>query len=338
MATHLRYVQRNTADGQVRLYPRPAYDPDGPFARQAWFQRQESASLLGYYRHGERVKNTFAAGWDFRLKDVHTLAETELPEQLRDDFEHKVLPLERTDNGPYFAYDFFVPRWTTFVNLSTYGQSENVRTGPNGTIIMRVPIGALGSTANAWVISGDLGLTLTPAGCLIDMKVSGATRFTQGEWVDRLATFMVRGASPVFWWFRFVTRAYLELRQKDTQRTYVSLGADNGLRGYPSQAIAGNGADRFLANFELRTLPIAWQAVHVGAVLFYDVGSVFTQNSPVEVFHSVGAGLRILFPQLNRTPFSVDAAMSFDPRVQPVVPSFSAGQPIPLTAAEDPVQ
>jgi hypothetical protein len=30
--------------------------------------------------------------------------------------------------------------------------------------------------------------------------------------------------------------------------------------------------------------------------------------------------------------------MSFDPRVQPVVPSFSAGQPIPLTAAEDPVQ
>ncbi|HEX6243821.1 MAG TPA: BamA/TamA family outer membrane protein [Polyangiales bacterium] len=336
-ATHLRYVQRNTADGQVRLFPYPGNDPNGPFARQAWYQRQESASLLGYYRYGERVKSTFAAGWDFRMKEVHTLPETELPDELARSFPRYVMPVERTDNGPYFAYDFFVPRWATFVNLSTYGQSENVRLGPNGTLITRVPIGALGSTANAWVLTADLGLTLAPAGFYLDMKVSGTSRLMQGEWIDQLATFMVRGATPVFWYMRFATRAYVELRRRDSQRTYVSLGADNGLRGYPSAAIAQIGADRFLANFELRTLPIAWQAIHVGAVLFYDVGSVFTQNQPVKVHHSVGVGLRILFPQLNRTPFSVDAGMSFNQLYDPVVATFTAGQSIPLTAAEDPV-
>lgn len=334
--SHLRYIQRNIRDGQVRLYPSVRSDPDGPFARQAYRYRQERAQLVGAYRHGERVKNTFAAGWDFRTTDVHTVGETELTEDRRAAFERDILPLARTDHGPYLSYDFFVPRWTTFVDLATYGQSENVRLGPNGTLVTRVPIEALGSTANAWVLAADLGLTLAPAGTLIDMKVSGSTRLNAGRWVDQMATFMLRGASPVFWVFRFVARAYLELRRRDTQQTYVTLGADNGLRGYPSQQVYGYGADRFLANFELRTLPIAWQAVHVGAVLFYDIGSVFTQNQAVPLYHSAGVGLRLLFPQLNRTPFSFDFGTSFNPAMPPVVFSSTSGQSIPLTAAEDP--
>ena len=94
-------------------------------------------------------------------------------------------------------------------------------------------------------------------------------------------------------------------------------------------------ANRVLANFEIRTLPIEWQAVHIGAVLFYDVGSVYTKLSTLTPHHAVGIGLRVLFPQFNRMPFSFDGGMSFDPYFR-FVPTVASEQVVPLTAIEDP--
>jgi outer membrane protein assembly factor BamA len=44
--------------------------------------------------------------------------------------------------------------------------------------------------------------------------------------------------------------------------------------------------------------------VHLGGVLFYDTGSAFDE-APSFV-HSVGVGLRLLFPQFNTFPFRLD--------------------------------
>jgi hypothetical protein len=229
----------------------------------------------------------------------------------------------------------FVPTWSTFTNLASYGVSENVRTGPALTLATRVPVRAFGSTSNAWVVSGTAGWVFTPKGYLIDLKVSGQGRLQQRTWLDQKAIFQLRGASPIFSIFRFVMRAYLELRRNDTLRTYVTLGADNGLRGYLSQEIAGIGTHRMLANFELRTVPIMWQAVHLGGVIFYDLGSVFSEFSSMRAYHAFGAGLRVFLPQFNRRPFSFDGGASFDPGFR-FVPTVTAGQVVPVTAVEDP--
>jgi hypothetical protein len=280
------------------------------------------------------VKHTLSVGWDYRSLRAHPITESQLPDSLYSDFVRDLLPARRTDSGPTLSYEMFVARWVTFVNLATYGQSENVRVGPALALSTRVPIDALGSTYNAWVIAGDSSLVLAPRGFLVDLRAGGNMRLQQQRWIDRKATFQVRAATPVFSIFRFVVRSYLELRRSDTQRTYVTLGGDNALRGFPSQYFHGSGADRFLANFELRTLPIEWEAVHVGAVLFYDVGSVFYKPSAMQLSHGVGLGIRLLFPQFNRTPFSFDAGTSFNPAF-PVVPTITAGQVVPITAAED---
>ncbi|HKO90584.1 MAG TPA: BamA/TamA family outer membrane protein [Polyangiaceae bacterium] len=334
--SHTRRVQRYTQYGDVKLFPDPEYYRDGPFALQAFRYQYDSAALLGQMRHGELVKNTFTLGWDYRSTKVATLDETELPPELTRAFALNVMPQPRTDHGPYLSYEFFVPRWATFVNLATFGQSENVRVGPSGSFLTRVPIKQLGSTATAWVLAGELGMVLAPRGFLLDGNVTGSTRLVDGRWIDQYGKFQVRGATPVFWIFRFVTRAYVELRHYDSQRTNVTLGANNGLRGYESDAFGRRGGDRFLANFELRTLPIEWEALQVGLVLFYDVGSVFLveRQNDFMAHHAVGAGLRILFPQLNRTPFSADAGFAFNPF--DFVGSFSSAQVVPLTAAEDP--
>jgi hypothetical protein len=330
--SHDDRVYRNTGNGVIRRYP-SRFAPL-PHALQVYQARVEDAYLVASYRTGEAFKHTLSAGWDFRYRDAKPTWETNLPDSLREDFIRDVLPLGRTDHGPTASYEMFVPHWATFVNLASYGQSENVRTGPALSLGTRVPLRVLGSTANAWVVSATAGWVLAPRGYLVDLRVSGLGRLQQGAWLDQKATFQVRGATPVFSIFRFVTRAYLELRRNDTLRTYVTLGADNGLRGYLSQQIGAVGAHRMLANFELRTLPIMWQAVHLGGVLFYDVGSVFYNTSNLTAFHSVGIGLRLLFPQFNRQPFSFDGGASFYPTAQ-FVPTFAAGQVVPLTAVED---
>jgi hypothetical protein len=91
-----------------------------------------------------------------------------------------------------------------------------------------------------------------------------------------------------------------------------------------------------VANFELRTLPLQWRAVQLGGVIFYDVGSVYESLDDFEAHHAVGLGVRLLFPQLNRYPFSFDGGMSFDPGFR-FVPTYTGGQFFPLTAAEDPL-
>jgi outer membrane protein assembly factor BamA len=130
-------------------------------------------------------------------------------------------------------------------------------------------------------------------------------------------------------------RAYWEVRQNDTQRTFVALGGDSGLRGYPAQYFYGFGASRILSNLEYRSLPLKLQSVHIGGVLFYDAGTVYRRLSSASFHHSAGAGLRVLFPQLNRTVFRLDAGFPLDTPGIGVQLTYSSDQVVPLTDLED---
>ena len=61
----------------------------------------------------------------------------------------------------------------------------------------------------------------------------------------------------------------------DTERTYVVLGGSNGLRGYPAAQFGVIGGNRMRANIEYRSLPIVIESVHIGAVAFYDAGTLY---------------------------------------------------------------
>jgi hypothetical protein len=269
---------------------------------------------------------------------------------LEEAFKKQVLPRDRLELGPLFTYEIVIPQFQKFVNLASYGVTENVRIGPSATLTARAPLRAFGSDINSWVFSTSVGYILAPSGWLLQASVGGRTRYEKiklagqlvetAQLVDQRFEALVRGATPVFFdWFRLVARVTLDARRNDTSKGYVTLGASNGLRGYESQAYREIGASRLLANVELRTMPIKWQAVQVGGVLFYDVGSVYTAIDQLKVHHAVGVGLRVLLPQLNRTPFSIDAGRYLDPDYRsdyPIIPTIKDGQVVPLTAVEDP--
>jgi len=323
-------IARRLLNGDLDVYPAQG----DVRAYRAWREESKSVGISGSIRRGERYKQTFGAGFSYRELDAFAIRETELPSALAEDFERDVLPRQRREIGPSVNYDIFIPTFHIFENLGTFGQSENVRVGPYTNLTVRAPLRMFGSSTNSWVLANGLGFVLAPAGGLVDAGIWSGTRYEESALVDQWTTSRLRGATPVFAKLRLVSSTTLELRRNDTTQTLVALGANNGLRGYPSQSIYGYGADKLLQNLEIRTLPIAWQAVHVGGVLFADVGSVFDRWREMQLHYAVGVGLRVFFPQFNRYPFSLDGGAGLDPPFR-FTPTVTGGQIVPLTATED---
>ena len=75
--------------------------------------------------------------------------------------------------------------------------------------------------------------------------------------------------------------------------------------------------------------------VHVGGVLFYDVGTVYQELAQAELRHNVGIGLRALFPQFNRYVFRLDFGVPVgDEQGFRFELSFASAQLFGLTASE----
>ncbi|MDB4973171.1 MAG: hypothetical protein JWN48_1512 [Myxococcaceae bacterium] len=336
---YLDSVVRNLKQRQYVTFVDPENGADGPHANRVYRRKRGTGSVLGYLRFGEYYKQSWGFGLDYRSLKAKANRETMLVPQLEEYFDQHILPRQRTEVGPTLSYDILMPEFARFQNLGTYGQTENVRIGPSASLAARAPLKAFGSNTNSWVFSSSVGCVLAPAGFLIEANLYGQTRYENLRLVDQRLDVLLRGATPVlFRALRLVARATWTARRHDTTNSFVALGAADGLRGYTSNQIYSitPGASSVLANFEIRTLPIEWQAVHVGGVLFYDAGTIYNAASELRMHYAVGLGLRVLIPQLNRTPFSLDAAARFDPPFR-IVPTIKDGQVVPLTAAEDPV-
>ena len=91
--SHDRRVQRYTRRGEIQFFPDQEADPH---ALMVYRSRQENAELYGSFRIGERTKNSFYLGWDYRSLRVNPIAETQLPDSLRDQFRRKRAP-QRAD-------------------------------------------------------------------------------------------------------------------------------------------------------------------------------------------------------------------------------------------------
>jgi len=64
-----------------------------------------------------------------------------------------------------------------------------------------------------------------------------------------------------------------------------------------------------LGNVEYRARPIELWSNWLGLVIFYDVGSAY--DSVISLTHTVGIGLRLLLPQLNKEVVRVDFGLVF---------------------------
>ncbi|HET8938493.1 MAG TPA: BamA/TamA family outer membrane protein [Polyangiales bacterium] len=343
-AYYANYVFRDTRAGEVVGF---SVDP----ARQGkqcelgasaclarvWRERLLQLELSADYRTGTAYKATFSGGFAVSSRRVGEIAETGLTPEQVPLFHDLVLPKVRRDIYPFVRYRLSVPRFAVFTNLGTYGLSENIQVGPQLEGLIAVPLKAYGASSDGLILRGTFSYVWSEHDALLDMAAEGRARLESGSVVDQRGVVRVRGASPQIepLFGRFVFSAYWDVRSHDTQRTFVSLGGDNGLRGYAAQRFYAFGARRILGNFEYRSQPVLLQSVHLGLVAFYDVGSVYQRLSAARFHHDVGAGLRVLFPQLNRTVFRFDVGVPLDSPGFSVQMTYGSDPILPLTAAED---
>jgi hypothetical protein len=341
---YANYVFRDTRAGEIAGFSiapatrgeRCELGDDGCLAR-VWRERRLLLEASADYRTGETYKATFSAGFGVSDRRVGEIAESALAPEQTDTFRALVLPKVRRDVYPFLRYRLSLPRFVAFTNLGTYGFTENVQLGPQVSAVLGVPMRAYGASSDGLILRAQLNYVWSEHEALLDLGVEGRARLENGSVVDQRAVARIRGASPLLesLYGRFVFSAYWDARAHDTQRTFVSLGGDNGLRGYAAQRFYAFGARRILANFEYRSQPWLLQSVHLGVVAFYDVGSVYQRLSQARFHHNVGAGLRVLFPQLNRTVFRLDFGVPLDSPGLSVQMTYGSDPILPLTAAED---
>jgi hypothetical protein len=250
-------------------------------------------------------------------------------------FITQVLPFARRDAYPFVGFELYIPKFAVFRDLGTFGQSENIRIGPSLMTELEFPIEALGSSADSIVTKASVGYVWADHDALVELKIEPASRFERGKGVDQLVRTMIRAATPTWLYGRLVTMGVWELRHNDTSNTVIGLGGSNGMRGYPSQSIYATGGNLIRGNIEYRTLPVVWQALHFGGVLFYDVGTVYKRIEKSKLYQSAGIGLRFLFPQFSRSVWRVDLGVPLTTEGFTVMFSFGSAQTLPLTPQED---
>ncbi len=339
------FIRRGLRDGRVAgvdtragtLGDPCAIGPDEYCVPYVYDLESYRADASIHQRVGVKYTQTFSAGMGLLERRATPNRETILAESQRRVFAERILPRSRRDVYPFLGYRLSLPRYRVFTNLATFGLSETVQVGPRLKADVSFPLEALGSTSSGLSLHGSTAFVWAEQDALAEAAAEGWTRLDRGDVVDQRLVLQLRAAGPSWpWlWGRLVFRWYLDVHHNDTQRTEVTLGGDNGLRGYKAQQLYLLGASRMLWNFEYRTRPWLLQSIHVGLVLFYDAGSVNRRVADMSFHHGVGAGLRVLFPQFNRYAFRLDLGHAVGEPGFSVLFTYGSDQVVPLTPAED---
>ncbi len=333
-ASYITKISRVLQTGRVATYDVPETEEVERISR-LWDDDTGAVTASATHRFGERFKHAFTVGAGYRDRSVRPNGQTGVDAEDVSAFRRDVLPRVRREVYPSVGIEIFEARYEVFRELATFGQSENVRVGPSMSISTALPLSAWGSSTDSMTLSINAGYVLPFSGGIVESAIGAYGRYENGELINQFMNLHLRGATPPMLAGRIAFRMLWEGRRRDTDNTAVWLGGDNGLRGYPSQALIGFGASRVLTSLEYRTQPINWRSTHIGFVLFYDAGAVYEALHQARMRYAVGTGFRVLFPQFDRFVFRVDLGVPLNEPGFQLLAGFGGGQALPLTATED---
>ncbi len=319
--THLRPVWCPLGGECVRSISRSAMPAPGSFNPELtpideqlpWNYRVKrlGANMNAVRSFGTDFKQNVTVGYDVDRVNVHLLDTFPGLVEQREPFARAVLPRSEVTSVPYAAYGAYTPRFKTRRNVTTYDLAEDVRIGPSFDASIGIGLKALGSTYNfrRGSISGAWTFPWCRDGS-ITLSAGIATRHQDGEFIDNAASWSLRLVSPVYWRARLVAESTFGTRWNDTTNALLTIGSDNGLRGFSINEFAGQRLTG--SQIEVRSLPYAFWVFRLGGVLFYDVGGAADTFRELQLHHDVGIGLRSLIPQTSRELFRFDLAFPLD--------------------------
>jgi hypothetical protein len=235
-------------------------------------------------------------------------ASTPLPECARL-FREEVLPRSERTSALYTEYSVFTPDFQTYRNIDTYDLPEERQIGPDLRVGLAVASKLLGSEENFLRVSAQAGWTLPlEPGGFATATLSATSRLQAGDLVNNDIQASLVATSPTLLdRLRVVGRADLDMFIEDGENRLLTLGGDNGLRGYVVNAFAGE--RRVRGNLEVRSIPRRIWFSRVGVLAFWDAGHAANRLSDLRIQHDVGLGLRAVIPQVQTAVFRLDWAV-----------------------------
>lgn len=210
-----------------------------------------------------------------------------------------VVPTDRKLAYPWIQVEWLQDDFRTLRNRDQIERTEDRQYGWRVTGRVGYATTGLGSDRNAMIFDSRVakGFEIDErSALLLDAALAG--RFESGNFVDtflRSSLRYYRRHSEQRLLFAALTVDAGERLDSDRN---VTLGGDNGLRGYPLRYQQGEG--RWIATVEQRwfTTWYPFRLFHVGAAAFADIGSVWGedysgQRRASRILSDVGVGLRL---------------------------------------------
>jgi hypothetical protein len=311
LGTELRPVWCPLGSECVRSGFDPLMVPQDELLPWQYSIRSWSASAYVVRQFGTDFKQQVSFGQS--ISSVHPSLSKSFPGlvEQRDPFARAVLPRSEVTSVPYVGYAMYTPKYKTRRNVQTYDLAEDLRIGPSFDASFGVGVKFLGSDNNFWraAASGAWTVPWCSDGS-ITLSSGVSTRRQGAEFIDNTASGNLRVVTPTYKFMRIVAESTIGTRWNDTANSFLTIGSDNGLRGFNINQFAGQRLSG--SQIELRTIPTAIWVTRVGGVLFYDVGGAANSFSSMQLHHDVGFGIRTLVPQTSRELFRFDLAFPLD--------------------------
>jgi hypothetical protein len=223
-------------------------------------------------------------------------------------FADGYMPVSDTQIGPSLEYHDYSTRYFDVLDLETLGLTESYQRGHDVTIRVQPVSRAFHASRNFVELYTSAAYT-QPLGdgfvrAVVSHDVEIATDGEHGRFPDASLSLGLRIATPRFGRGRFVFLASMLDRYQNYLNLRTSIGGDGRLRGYPANQFLGQ--HYVAANLEYRSDPVEIAAVQAGFVLFTDIGDAFDDWKAMQLKQSAGFGLRLVFPQLQRSVMRLD--------------------------------
>jgi outer membrane protein assembly factor BamA len=207
-------------------------------------------------------------------------------------------PASRKLTYPWLRYELIEDQYRKLENLDQIGRTEDVSLGWHTSAQIGLASKSYGADRNALIWTSSLSRGEKPSESEIIEVNAGLSGRAEG---GRLQNAMVTFSTHYYWRHSPRRLSFLSLQtdvghhlDADQQLT---LGGDNGLRGYPLRYQAGSGRWLFTAEQRFFSDWYPFRLFHVGGAIFFDMGRTWGDNPlgsrSLGLLQDVGVGLRI---------------------------------------------
>ncbi len=311
--TQLGYAYADNTDGhrQAITVLRPFYALDARWAAGVSATREDridsvySAGLVAsQYRHQSAAREVFG-GWSPGLVDGWTRRYSVGISSSDDRYRNEAglsapaqLPADQKLVAPFFRFEVVQDAFQQRSNRDQMGRPEFVSMGFAANVQLGRALTSLGSTQDLWLYSGSVSqgfLPLPKHELLTSASLSG--QYGAGRVQRQLLTASGRYYWPLSARYLLYGAASVDTLTNPDPVDLLTLGGDNGLRGYPLRYQIGEHRALFTVEARAYSDLYVYRLFRVGGAAFVDVGHAWGGANPNPTnpgwLANAGIGLRI---------------------------------------------